>query len=246
MADKQLNTFRKIIEDGDKINTSSAASQYLERVSGFLSVAFSQDYLPKYKDLLKSSSSVHDKVGSAVGFLEGLFEKTNAVSSQIEMTSKNGLANEKVNYDWKNVFIVHGRDNEAKEIVARFIQKLDLNPIILHEKPNSGKTIIEKFERFSDVAYAVVLLTPDDLGSLNDTKKKSSSRARQNVILELGYFMGKLGRNNVCALIKNNVELPSDYHGILYVDFDSKGAWKTKLAQEFVQAKMEIKLEGLL
>jgi predicted nucleotide-binding protein len=99
-----------------------------------------------------------------------------------------------------------------KESVARFLEKLDLRPIILHEQPNKGRTVIEKFEAHSDVGFAVVLLTPDDVGGLASSPDKLSRRARQNVILELGYFIGKLGRAKVCALYKEGVEIPSDIH----------------------------------
>jgi len=134
-------------------------------------------------------------------------------------------------WDDKKVFVVHGRDEVAKEKVARFIQKAGLNPIILHEQSNQGRTIIEKFERHtSDVGFAVVLLTPDDVGrSKRATKWKP--RARQNVIAELFYFMGKIGRDRVCALKKGNVEEPSDIAGVTYIDFNG-GEWKGELLRE--------------
>lgn len=142
---------------------------------------------------------------------------------------------------------MHGHDNEAKEGTARFLERLGLQPIVLHEQPNSGRTIIEKFETYSgDIAFAVVLLTPDDFGGVADTPQQSRPRARQNVIMELGYFMGRLGRHRVCALHKGGVQLPSDYQGVLYIELDPAGAWKAKLAQEFVQAKLPIELSGLL
>ena len=101
----------------------------------------------------------------------------------------------------RKVFIVHGHDNEAKERVARFLEKLGLEPIILHEKASSGRTIIEKFETYSgDIAFAVVLLTPDDVGCAALSRENQKPRARQNVILELGYFLGRLGRVRICAL----------------------------------------------
>jgi len=147
----------------------------------------------------------------------------------------------------RKVFIVHGHDEAAKEATARFLEKLDLEPIILHEQASGGRTIIEKFEKYSrDVGFAVVLLTPDDLGAAQEEPNNMQSRARQNVVLELGYFLGRLTRNRVCALHKGGVELPSDIQGVIYVEMDDKGAWKAKLAQEFVQAKYEINLEGLV
>jgi len=124
----------------------------------------------------------------------------------------------------KDVFIVHGRDNKPKLELARFLEKeLGLNAIILHEQPDKGRTIIEKLEDESlDVGYAFVILTPDDMGGpiIEGNKVKSiRPRARQNVILESGYFMGLLKRNRVCCLYKGDIELPSDMSGIIYKPF---------------------------
>ena len=97
--------------------------------------------------------------------------------------------------------------------------------------------------------FAVVLLTPDDMGCVAGSKidvAQLKPRARQNVILELGYFIGRLGRTRVCALHKGNVELPSDYQGVSTCRWTTVGAWKVKLAQEFVQVKISIELKGLL
>ena len=137
------------------------------------------------------------------------------------------------------VFIVHGSDDGAKETVARFLTKLGLDPIVLHEQPNQGRTIIEKFEQYAKVGFAVVLLTPDD--SYTDTHQSGNSRLRprQNVILELGFFIGKLGRDLTCALRKGDVELPSDYNGILYISMDNE-AWKLALVRELKQAGLEV------
>lgn len=128
------------------------------------------------------------------------------------------------------VFVVHGHDQGAKESVARFLEQLGLEVIILHEQPNSGKTVIEKFESYSDVGFAVVLLTPDD------ETVSGGKRARQNVILELGYFIGSLGRGKVCALRKGDVEVPSDILGVLWTDFDDNSDWRISLGQELQAA----------
>ena len=140
----------------------------------------------------------------------------------------------------RDVFIIHGRDDGTKDTVARFIEKLGLNLIILHEQPNQGQTIIEKFERHAEVAFAIALLTPDDTGSLSEDEQSLKPRARQNVIFELGYFTGKLGRPRVCALTKGTVEIPSDYYGVLYIPLDESGAWRMKLVQELKNAGFEI------
>jgi predicted nucleotide-binding protein len=131
-----------------------------------------------------------------------------------------------------SVFLVHGHDHVLLQQVARFVEKLDIKPIVLFEEAGKGKTIIEKLESSSDVAFALVLLTPDDLGRAVKEKGDLHPRARQNVVLELGYFLGKLGRENVAVLYDESVELPSDYRGVEYVKIDADGAWKFKLAKE--------------
>lgn len=143
-------------------------------------------------------------------------------------------------------FIVHGHDEAARESVARFLEKLGLTPIILHEQANSSLTVIEKLERNSDVGFAVVLLTPDDLGNKRELQADLIPRARQNVLIELGYFVGKLGRGKVCALRVGDTEIPSDFSGVVYTDMDKAGAWRTKLAQELNVAKFTINLEALV
>ncbi len=147
------------------------------------------------------------------------------------------------------IFVVHGHDEEMKQAVARTLGKLDLEPIILHEQENLGRTIIEKFESCSEnVSFAIVLLTSDDLGYKKDqTPESSMFRARQNVILELGYFMGKLGRKNVVALHRSeaNFEFPSDILGILYTPFDPHNEWKLALAKELVAAGYDIDFKKL-
>jgi len=144
------------------------------------------------------------------------------------------------------VFIVHGHDESAREAVARFIQSLGLKPIILHEQPNAGRTIIEKLEAHTAVDFAVVLLTPDDMGSLASDETSTKPRARQNVVFELGLFVGALGRERVCALHKGNIELPSDFNGVLYVPMDDNGGWKRSLVREMRQAGLEIDLNKAL
>jgi predicted nucleotide-binding protein len=142
----------------------------------------------------------------------------------------------------RNVFIVHGHDKAAEETVTLFIERLGLRAIILREQPSAGRTIIEMFEDYAHVGFAVVLLTPDDVGGMRDKPEDVRPRARQNVIFELGYFIGKLGRRKVGALYKGGVEIPSDYLGVLYVPMDPSGNWKLSLAREMKNAGMNIDL----
>jgi len=139
------------------------------------------------------------------------------------------------------VFVVHGRDDSTKTIIAQFLKELGLEPIILHEQPNKGRTIIEKFEdHSSNVKYAVVLLTPDDLGGLRSEPNKLSPRARQNVVFEMGHFFGSLGRGSVCALLSPGVERPSDIDGILYIPLDQKDEWKGSLFRELKATGLKV------
>jgi predicted nucleotide-binding protein len=144
------------------------------------------------------------------------------------------------------VFVVHGHDESARESVARYIERLGLEAVILHEQPNAGRTIIEKFESHADVRYAVVLLTPDDVGAAKSKPKPLNLRARQNVIFEMGYFYAKLGRHHVCALYSEGVELPSDVQGIVYVPLDSAEAWHLRLARELRGAGLAIDINKAL
>ena len=141
------------------------------------------------------------------------------------------------------VFIVHGHDNEAKETVARLVENWGIETTILHERTNRGKTIPEKFEEHAGKAgFAIILLTPDDVGTSKGKTDELKHRARQNVILELGYFWGKLGRDRMCVLYKEGVELPSDIHGILYIPMDSSDGWRRKLGQEMQDAGLPVDL----
>jgi predicted nucleotide-binding protein len=145
----------------------------------------------------------------------------------------------------KRVFIVHGHDNAIREEVARFLEKLSLEPVILDEQPNQGNTVIEKIEANADVAFATVLLTADDVGRSNRTLDEPRPRARQNVILELGFFMGYLGRAHVAALYEQGVELPSDYHGVLYIPLTGGESWMLRLAKELKKAGLDVDMNKL-
>lgn len=137
------------------------------------------------------------------------------------------------------IFVVHGHDGEARETVARFLERIGFEAVILHEQASMGRTVMEKVVANSDVGFAVVLLTPDDFGRAKDATELEP-RARQNVLLELGYFIGHLGRAKVCALKKGRVEVPSDFGGVVWEEMDSAGGWKTGLGRELSAAGYDI------
>lgn len=149
----------------------------------------------------------------------------------------------------ENIFIVHGHNDEMKISVARTIEKLKLKAIILHEQPSKGKTIIEKFTDNSEVGFAIVLLSADDIAySKSDKPENAKYRARQNVIFELGYFIGKLGRDRVLALHENvdNLEIPTDYSGVLFVPFDKAGKWQFDLVKELKALNINVNANDII
>lgn len=179
-------------------------------------------------DVFQEALSAHwyndlDDVYTAIALIDeaiGLYDKN--VASQITQTFPKS----------KEVFLVHGHDDLAKHEMARFIKDLGFEPIILHEQANSGRTIIEKIEEYSNVGFGVVLYTPCDVGAKSTDTPDFKARARQNVVFEHGFMNGKLGRSNVCAFVKGEIETPSDISGVVYVKMDDHGAWKIVLVKE--------------
>jgi hypothetical protein len=145
----------------------------------------------------------------------------------------------------KRVFVVHGHDQLLLTKVARFVERLGLEPVILHEQASKGMTIIEKIEANSDVGFALVLYTPDDKGNKADEAEKGqlNDRARQNVVFEHGYLIAKLKRANVVPLMGGRVEIPSDISGVVYVDDTN---WQVEVAKEMLAAGYEIDFNRVL
>lgn len=142
-------------------------------------------------------------------------------------------------FNTSQVFIVHGHDDLAKLEMSAFISSLKLTPIILHQQASSGRTIIEKIEHYSNVGFGIVLYTPCDVGSKAGALT-GSHRARQNVVFEHGFLIGKLGRSRVSAVVKGNVETPNDISGVVYVSMDQEGGWKQQLLIELRDADYQV------
>ena len=142
----------------------------------------------------------------------------NELRKTVSLSSSRSLSNK--------IFVVHGHDHSLKTEVETFLHDIGLEPVVLHKEPDEGATVIEKFEKHSDVGYAFILLTPDELAytvdqeDKEDKQKIKEKRARPNVIFEFGYFVGKLGRNRVCCLHKGDVTIPSDLNGLVYKKVD--------------------------
>lgn len=192
-----------------------------------------------YSHYRKNSSS-HKEM---MGYLRALSADTDFfVASSIQPPDKveRVIMNNKV-------FIVHGHDNAAKLEMARTLEKMGFDAIILHEQPDAGRTIIEKFENYADVSFAVILYTECDLGRAKEMSVDSEKyRARQNVVFEHGFFIGKLGRDHVCALVKGDIETPGDLSGVIYVPMDNAGAWKISLAKDMRAAGLPVDMNKLI
>ncbi len=199
------------------------------------------DELPWYQNAMSSSINSLESIRDRLELYDEPSEMPQAISGNegVSAMPQSTYGNE--------VFIVHGHDDEAKETVARFVENFGIEATILHEQANRGQTIPEKFEEHAgEAGFAIILLTPDDVGASKDETDAPKPRARQNVVLELGYFWGRLGRGRVCVLYKGGVELPSDMQGLLYVPMDISEGWKLKLAREMKQAGLPVDPQKLL
>ncbi|GEM_PF-1484483 len=230
--------------------------QLLEDESSTVSLMEScqKDAMEIVRDLFGTENGHYETIGNATKYSavqrEILLEEIDSVIIELDdenskETSKEIVTGNHMSSQEDNVFVVHGRDTNLKENVVNFLRELGVHPIILHEEPNKSRTIIEKFEdHSSSVKYAVVLLTPDDLGGLRSKPNELSPRARQNVVFEMGYFFGSLRRGRVCALLSPEVERPSDIDGIMYIPLDQKEEWKASLFRELKAAQLKL-IDGI-
>ncbi|UOB18474.1 TIR domain-containing protein [Abyssalbus ytuae] len=170
-----------------------------------------------------------NKFNSKINNLKKLVQKIDLLKST-EVEAANDDSHDEQKLEKSQVFIVHGHDDLTKLETARFIEKLGFKPIILHEQASLGNTIIEKIENYSNVGFGVVLYTPCDTGFKKGNETDLRDRARQNVVFEHGYLIGKIGRKNVAALVKGDVETPNDISGVVYISMNKD--WKLDLAKE--------------
>ncbi|HHH1924195.1 TPA: TIR domain-containing protein [Yersinia enterocolitica] len=175
---------------------------------------------------------------------------TDELLDKAKVISKNSKPQETVSseklIDNKKIFIVHGQDDAARLEVSLFLTKLGLEPIVLHEQANGGLTIIEKLEEHTDVGFGIVIYTPCDIGAKQSSNPDYQPRARQNVVFEHGLLIGKLSRKRVCALVKGDLEKPNDISGILYINQDYAGAWKSMLTKELIKANYDVDMTKFL
>lgn len=211
---------------------NSAYQNWIALCKRFLN-EYSKDDLKAFEELSKKiSPDNHIKMLSILNSLKEFSQRINKVV--VKPSTKSN-----------KVFIVHGHDEKTKLDVARTLEKLGLEAIILHEQADGGKTIIEKFEKnIINVGFAIILLTADDEGKAK-RENHYKDRARQNVVFEMGYFMGKLGRDRVLLLLDKGVEKPGDLDGIVYTPIDEHDAWKYKLVKEMKAVGYSVSADSL-
>ncbi|MDR2407431.1 MAG: nucleotide-binding protein [Bacteroidales bacterium] len=232
---EHLKTRYQQCNEGERCNTNLAINAYLEWYSA-ASVLFSQYFTDEDFDLRRFKSvdnsgngyTLRSNYNSVIANYTVLIDKIKNINT--DSGDMNKVSGE------KKIFIAHGHDDEMKEKVARVIEKLGFKAIILHEKAGEGNTIIEKLEKNSDVSFAIVLLSQDD--EINNKSETVEFRARQNVIFEMGYFIGKLGRRNVCIIKQDNVKILSNIDGINYILYNN--GWEQKVIKEMKSAGLEV------
>jgi predicted nucleotide-binding protein len=176
-----------------------------------------ESFSEKVEKLSERIGTKQHRLDSIIERLE-LFPVASYAAPQVHQTSITSAPNlTKSN----KVFVVHGRDEAAKANLEALLHEIGLEPVVLHRQADEGMTVIEKFEKHSDVGYAFILLTPDEFAYLAaesgkpDADRDKERRARPNVVFEWGYFVGKLGRSRVCCISTGNVDVPSDMNGLV-------------------------------
>jgi predicted nucleotide-binding protein len=209
-----------------------------EEVGSYIGLFLGGNY-----DLAKEIENFIEKFNSKVDFLKNLHNKILLLKSYVE--DQKHCKTDGSNIGKTHVFIVHGHDELVKVETARFIEHLELKPIILHEQASSGMTVIEKIEEYSNlVAFAIILYTPCDVGSMKGKENESKFRARQNVVFEHGFLMAKIGRENVAAMVKGDIEVPNDISGVVYIDMEKD--WKLALAKELRKSGYQIDMNKVV
>jgi len=196
-------------------------------------------YLNKLQALIKSFEEEHFNpscLKDILGLLKSLREDIDIQSMPHDNT---------IQTNSKKVFIVHGHSELHISQTESFLQRLGFEPVILRDQPSQGQTIIEKLESYTDVTFAIVLYTSCDKGGKNEDNANMKPRARQNVVFEHGYLNARLGRNRVCALVEEGVEIPSDLDGVVYICIDKKNFWKYEVAKEMKASGLDVDLNRL-
>jgi predicted nucleotide-binding protein len=255
-ADLALRKLRRLLDQVEEVRSSGRDSATLQTWKGNVRIVLSEFYgetsipyrefagirfSPFFTSDRTPESDYQETFNSGLGQAKGFLEsRVNDLRESTDQPTAPTLSSVVPNPDSRKVFVVHGHGHGHKETVARFLGALDLEPIILHEQADEGRTIIEKFEAHAtNVQCAVVILTADDIAASKANPEVKELRARQNVILEFGFFAGKLGRARTFALVEKDVALPSDMHGLIYIPLDTE-EWRLRLVKELKAIGLQV------
>lgn len=196
-----------------------------------------KEYVEAFRDLTDMGYLAHEGGQHYRISLEG----KNFIKDQISIEDAQPKTTDNIKYPQRKIFIIHGHDDHLKKEVQLLLSRAELDDIVLHEQPDKGRNVIDKLiEETESASYAIALLCPED------EIENGTKRARQNVILEVGYFLGKLGKSKVRLIKKGDVEIPSDLKGILYTEYDEKRNWKTNILKEIQAAGIDIDMNKIL
>ncbi len=248
-SNQDLDVTKKTYYKWDDFNTELlrrlfTVEELSDEYSSRTSIGFLAFDIPS---LHEEINGLHKAIDTKIHRLDSIIERIELIpeSTRVKQIESPICKNLSKQLDKSKVFIVHGHDNEAKLEVARFIEKIGFEPIILHEQVSGSKTIIEKIETYSDVGFGVVIYTPCDVGSKSSDSSNLKGRARQNVVFEHGFLIGKLNRSNVCPLVKGTVDTPNDISGIVYTSMDTAN-WQLVLAKELRAAGYPVDMNNVI
>lgn len=211
----------------DELNNCAKKSEIKDLMSNFWEVHFESSTYQNIKHYKSLFNTAFNRLEDYNSFLDSEEEFEAIRNEFIELIDI-------IENETKKIFIVHGRDHAMRDAVAAHLGKLKQEYSILEDAHNSGQTVIEKFvNEAAECGYAIILMSADDFGK-SKSEIDLKPRARQNVILELGFFLSHVGRENIFILHDRNVQIetPSDFAGIVYATFDEHGAWKSRLKKE--------------
>lgn len=245
----RLELLNQLLDDVNALRYEDDDTDVFNKTELYIQKCFGDEskYMQKFKNLLfvpmvVTSNTTDEDYRRAYEL--GKKQLVGIVKSMIEdltLSLDDNESKEIVQEKLGNVFVVHGHDTILRDAVELFLLRMGYNPIILCQEPSRGNTIIEKIEEYTkNICYAIVLYTPCDLGKGKD-EEDLKQRARQNVVFEHGYLQAKYGRDHVCALMREGVELPGDFSGVIYVNYDDKNQpWKNRIAKEMEAVGLKI------
>lgn len=224
------NSYEKYVTEYNRLLNDVQSLGFYKSLKPVEPVPFSdQSFKSEFSDIEKA------KLREVANASSALLKKVKLLLSPPSETKLNNKVRS------NKVFVVYGKEDETSSDVIQTLQKLELEPITLHDEPNSQNSTLGKIEDYPHVSFAVVVLSPDDLAHpMEEPSESAKYRASQNVILELGYFLGKLGKQNVVAIYnkKENFKVPTDITGVIWIEH--KTGWYFQLIRELKECNFDV------